>query len=278
MYMNQLSNLSKLSIFILIMFFITYHFIACKGPKEGLENVTASHTKKKAGKDVMLLYSDDVLTKEAYQDIRGNLPRLKAMMAGRFVQHNTNADTARKVYSAWKVNGGKDSIVIYQLPVGDPNRDGHWMYHYQFMTSLPDEPVYAAFSKMTEINRDTIVAVYYELPDGFATSTTIPRILAKPETLFKDFDFEELKPSKTGEIVYYDRKSPLEYHGVSRWTDSKSTNPERAGGYDADYYIVTPERYVFGKEVYNREKKFLGRTRGERLVKEARVQPQYIGR
>lgn len=276
--MNQLSNLSRLPIFMLLIFFISYHFGACTGPKEGLEDVTATKTKKKAGKDVMLLYSDDVLTKAAYEDIKGNIPRLKAMMAGRFVQYNTNADTARKVYSAWKVNGGKDSMVIYQLPVGEPNKDGHWMYHYQFMTSLPDEPVYAAFSRMTEVNRDTIMAVYYEIPEGFASDVTIPQILAKPEVVFKDFNFEGLQPSKTGEIVYYDRKSPLEYHGVSRWTDSKSTNPDREGGYDADYYVVTPEKYVFGIEVYNRDKKFLGRTRGERLVKEARVQPEYIGR
>ncbi|MGH1334723.1 MAG: hypothetical protein ACRBFS_01240 [Aureispira sp.] len=256
---------------------MTFSFVACKGSKDGLDKVSASNGKnKRTGKNAMLLYSNDVLTKEAYADIKGNIPRLKAMMAGRFVQHNTNGDPARKVYSVWKVNGKKDSVVIYQLPVGDPNKDGHWVYHYQFMTSLPNDPVYAAFSKMTEINRDSIVAFYYEVPDDF--TATIPEILAKPENVFRDFDFDDLKISETNEVVYYERKTPLQYYGVSRWMNSTSDDPEREGGYEADYYRISPDRFTFGKAIYNKEKKFLGNTAGERLVKEARVQPEYIGR
>lgn len=277
MGMNELSNWSKHSIVLLLIASVIYSFGACKGSKESLDEVTTSKSRnKKAGKSVMLLYSDNLSTNAAYEDIKGNIPRLKAMMSGRFVTYNTTADSARKVYSAWKVNEGKDSVMIYQLPIGDPNKDGHWMYSYQYMTSLPEDPVYESFFKMTEINRDSIVAIYYEVPKDF--TATIPQILAKPTEVFRDFPFESLEPSKTGEVVYYKRKTPLHYVGISRLLNTGSKIPEREGGYDADYYIIKPELYSFGTAVYNREKKFLGRTQGTHLMKEAGVQLQFIGR
>ena len=248
--------------------------MACQGTSV-LSNPVVSQ-RKGTEVDNMLLYGKDVTASSTYRDVKGNIPRLKAMMSGRFVQYNTVGDAKRKQYSVWKVNGGKDSVVIYQLPVGDPNKDGHWLYHYQYMTSLPNEPVYAAFSKMTEINRDSILAVYYEVPEDF--DITIPEIIANPQKAFKDFEFKYLKPSKTGEKVYYNRKTPLNYYGVSRWVKTTSKDPERKGGYDADYYIVTPSKYFFGKVFYNKDKKYLGPTVQDYLVKEARVKPELISR
>lgn len=263
-------------VFLCLFFLTTCFFTACKDSKLALDNVTMSKVNLQKNKNGMLLYSNDVLKKSSYEHIKGSIPRLKAMITGRFVQYNTNADTARKKYSTWLVNGGKDSVVLYQLPVGDPNKNGHWVYHYQVMTSLPDQPIYLAFSKMTEIDRDTILAVYYEVPDNF--TATITEIINKPEAVFRDFAFNQLKLSSSGEKVYYERKTPLEYRGISSLNSTVSNNPEEEGGYDVDYYLVSHELYVFGKYFYNKEKKLLGRTQGEYLVKEAMVRSQYIQR
>ncbi len=273
--MYQLSTIRNSSIVLVLLFFITY-FMACVGPKEKLQEVSASKTKTKKGKNVLLLFDDQVQDKAAYENIKGNIPRLKAMLSGQFVQYNTNADPKREVYSTWYVNEGKDSVMVYQLPVGEPNKVGHWMYHYQYMTSLPNEPVYVYFSKMTEINRDSIVAVYYEVPETF--TATIPEILAKPQEIFKNFDFENLKLAETGEVVYYERKTPLKYEGISVLRKTNSKAEERQGGFDADYYSVTPEQYQFGIAYYTRDKEPIARTRGERLVKEARVMNEYFER
>lgn len=272
--MNQLLKLNQLPLIALVVLLTSYGFMACQGTID-LGNPVVSQ-RKGTEVDNMLLYGKDVTAPSTYRDVKGNIPRLKAMMSGRFVQYNTLGDANRKQYSVWKVNGGKDSVVIYQLPVGNPNKDGHWMYHYQFMTSLPNEPVYAAFSKMTEINRDSILAVYYEVPDDF--NTTIPEIIADPENSFKDFEFKRLKLSKTGEKVYYNRKTPLNYYGVSRWVNTTSKVPERKGGYDADCYNVTPNIYSFGKVFYSKDRKYLGPSKKEFLVKEARVKSELISR
>ncbi|MFK7797051.1 MAG: hypothetical protein AB8E82_06330 [Aureispira sp.] len=272
--MNQLLKFNQLPFIPLVFLLTSYCFIACQGTSN-LGNPEVSQ-RKGTEVDNMLLYGKDVTAPSTYRDVKGNIPRLKAMISGRFVQYNTVGDTKRKKYSVWKVNGGKDSVVIYQLPVGEPNKDGHWVYHYQFMTSLPNDPVYTAFSKMTEINRDSIVAVYYEVPDDF--KTTIPEIIAEPQKAFKDFEFKRLKLSKTGEKVYYNRKTPLNYYGVSRWMNTTSKNPERKGGYDADYYIVTPNKYFFGKVLYSKDRKYLGPTVQDYLVKEARVKSEWISR
>lgn len=245
--------------------------------KVTLSKVKARSSKvKRKKKQDLLVYSTQMNAEESYKDIKGNVPRLIAMLSGRFVVQNTYADTARENFSTWLVNEGKDSVLLYAFPVGEPNRDGYWMYMYEYMTSLPESPLVTAFVRFDEINRDSIKATYYEEPQGFDYS--LEQLLQEPIALFKEFNFEKLPLSETGELVYYKRETPLKYIGHSRWVETKSKNPKREGGYDSDYYLVTPGLYSFATSAYDKERVYLGRSQGARLIRQLMLSTTYSHR
>lgn len=209
----------------------------------------------KGSKNNSIFLSGDVAREEAsYSHIVSNVSRLKAMLTGSFVQYNTSEDTARikTKYTVWKVNDGKDSVVIYQIPVGNFQKVGHWMYQCQVMTSLPDEPIYQAFTKLVEISRDTIQEIYYDAPSDF--EMTLEVLLTKPETLFDNVNLNELKPSKDPESVLYVRQNPLHFIGKSTLTPI----PQNKELLKMVRYDVKPQRIEMGIGTFDKNKKFLG--------------------
>lgn len=264
-------------VLITILILLLCHLMACNNNNKDvtLGQVKTSSSRTKGKKQEILVVADN--TKSTYENIKGNIPRLKAMLSGRFTVYNTESDSAGKNYKPWLVNENTDSILVYTVPVGEASKNGHWLYIYQYMTSLPDDPIYEVFVKLEEINRDSIIATYYEAPDDFEYS--IDDILTNPIKLFKEFNFEKLPLSETGETVWYERQSLLRYNGMSNWIPiEKTPRADLENGFKRDYYTITPEVYHFGKEYYNKDKELVVRTKGARLVKQQMLSKDYHGK
>lgn len=247
-------------------FFVVYvilligYLTACNNNTQEvtLRKVKASSSKShvKSKKQKVLVSTDNMLETSNYEGISGNIPRLKAMLSGEFTAYNTDSDPEQKTYSPWLVNEGQDSVILCTFPVGEPSRHGHWLYMSQYLTSLPDEPIHAYFVHLEEINRDSIIAIYYSVPDDFAHSRQ--DMLAAPKELFRAFDFEALTPVQSGEKVWYERRSLLEYYGHSHWIKIKEPlRTDLKGGFNRNFYIVTPDKYHSYKKYYNKSKKFV---------------------
>lgn len=258
--MERLSN----SIIILLSLSIIVFISSCSGGKEMLEKAGDS------SKELFIAnpgYNKD----ETYSAVKGSVKRLHAMMAGRFVQYSTGADPKETKYRTWLVNDGKDSVIVYHIPIGNPDKEGYWMYNCQVMTSLPDDPLHATISRLEEVDRDTINNVYYDFPADFEVS--LPEILENPKKAFAEVNFLSLKKSE-GEDIPYVRESIINYKGESGWfPDRRKKNKD---GFLATYFLVRPQMMVFGTTVYDKDKQFLEQTNGERLMKNATINPDYL--
>ena len=181
-----------------------------------------------------------------YSSIVKSEARLHAMSAGKYVMYE---NTTGK-YRPWLVNEGKDSVVIYNIPAGEPTKDGLWMYSCQVLTSLPNAPIYKAFFKLEAIDRDTIKSVYYEAPDDFDIS--LDKILLHPKNAFQEISFDQLKLSKDGEQVTYLKKGTLLFEGESPEMTGKTT--KEYGHYMKDYYTISPNAILYNRYLYNKDK------------------------
>lgn len=161
-------------------------------------------TKQKTG-----FISNKQATEDAtYQGIQSNVARLHAMLTGSFIQYsNLTPKETPNEYSVWKVNDGKDSVMLYSIPIGDPNKIGYWIYHYQTMTSLPDEPIYELFEELTEINRDTIKSVFYEAPKSF--NVPLETLYKEHKNAFKSLNMDSIRAGTVSKKGVYIRQNPL---------------------------------------------------------------------
>jgi hypothetical protein len=257
MNMNPLSN-SVIAILALSIF-----ISSCSGGKEAVEK---TEVKSKA----LFLENEGYNKDETYRSIKGSVKRLHAMMSGRFVQYTTGANPKGGKYKTWLINDGQDSVIIYHIPIGNPDKEGYWMYNCQVMTSLPNDPLYATISKLEEVDRDTINAVYYDFPPNFNVS--LPEILEDPKSAFASVRLLSLKKAE-GEGIPYVRESLTNYKGEDKWAPDDYEGNE--GGFVATYFLVRPQMMVFGSNTYDKDKKNLKQTNGERLMKNAMINPDY---
>lgn len=260
MNMTGLSN----SILLLLSLSVVVFMSSCSGAKEVTEK-TGSKSEN------LFIATTGSNNDENYSSIKGGIKRLYAMMSGRFVQYSTGADPKETKYSTWLINDGKDSVIIYHLPIGNPDKEGYWMYNCQVMTSLPNDPLYATISRLEEVDRDTINAVYYDFPADFKVS--LPEILENPKRAFASINLLSLKKSE-GQGIPYVRESIVNYKGEGEW--SSINRKENEGGFLAMYFLVRPEMMVFGRNIYDKDKKMIKQTKGERLMKNAVVNPDYL--
>lgn len=207
---------------------------------------------------------------EYYQSIKSNVARLRGLLSGKFVQYvvppsflvkdsleNINGimelkDPSKAIslteftqnkYITWLVNEQKDSIIMYSIPVGNPNKDGYWLYHYQILTSLPNEPVYEVFEQFTERNRDSITSVYYSVPEDF--NVPLEQLLANYKVEFEIIEFKKLE-ERAGETGLYLRQNPLFFkdEGPLVSYDPNSTVHQK------NIYEIYPEYYYYHTITY----------------------------
>lgn len=219
-------SLNKNDFFILkiVCFFILVSIIGCKSMT------------KTTGIDISS--KPDVLDVESYRNIRSNIARVQAMLVGEFVQHTRVGNEDE--YKTWMVNDKQDSVMLYSIPVAEPNKNGYWLYHYQIMTSLPDEPIYEVFEKLIEVDRDSIKSVYYLAPKDF--NLPLNELIKKHENSFSDIKFDELEMDEDG--GYYIRQNALFFKSQT----AIEKGPKSF--YIEEIYNVYPNQIVFATVYY----------------------------
>ena len=240
----------------LLFFFSLLLISACKPTEPNVKSTNQNS----------FIYGPKATEDATYTTIKGTLPRLHAILAGKFVQQNTARDPEGKEYKTWLVNEGKDSVLIYHIPAGDPEKDGYWMYNCQIMTSLPNEPLHANLSLLSIIDRDTIQSTSYPIPINF--HHTLNDVLKNPEKAFKTIDFKALSQT-SGQKQLYIRESPIHYK--SEMPLISTINKEGTKQYRATYFLIRPQMIAFGFNIYDEHKNLLEKTPEERLVKQAMV-------
>ena len=218
---------------------------------------------KKGKTKTGFLTGDFMTADETFSGITRNVDRLIAMLSGEFVQYNNNGNNGRKrgVYGPWMVNDGKDSVILYSIPVGDPNKIGHWIYHYQIMTSLPDEPIYEAFEKFVEVSRDTIKSVYYEAPDDF--NPTLESLKKHHRASFETIKLDQLEVSVVAEEITYIRENPLFFKGSTPIIE----NQQVSGFFKSDYYEIKPSGILYRIQRFQKDKKTMYDNQDDKFIK-----------
>lgn len=192
--------------------------------------------------------TNEVSLSEEYKKVSGNIARLQAMLTGKFVQQiltEIDSISQREIYTTWKVNDKEDSILLYSIPLDDPNRVGYWIYHYQIMTTLPDEPVYQAFESLVLTSRDTIKSIYYKAPDDF--TITLSELLKTKGKSFQDVPLSKLEIEEDGgsyvrqDILHFNNKATI------------VPNPQRKD-YKMDMYEIYPE-HIFYSTIFYKDPK-----------------------
>lgn len=234
---------------------------------------TKNQVNKKQGSDDVFVYGEKVNEEESYATIKGSVARLRAILCGKFVHYTMNPNSEEEEYVPWLVNENQDSVLHFHLPVGDYRKDGYWIYEYQCLTSLVDQPIVETFVKLEELNRDSIQATFYASPEGF--SGNIIEILKSPKEFFNEISLKKIAASGSQGEVYYVRQTPIQYIGESNLEDAKA--PSNKGGYESFYYKVGIGKTELILRGYNKDMVKLGETKPEWLVKVAMVNTKWLG-
>lgn len=250
---------------ILMIMLIFLGIYSCGTPKKQVH-------KRQKSSDIFV-YGDEVQKEASYADIQGSVARLRAILCGKFVHYSVGRDPKREKYTPWLVNENQDSVLHFYVPVGDYRKDGYWVYHYQCLTSLIDNPISETFFKLQSVNRDSITATFYTPPKDF--SKKITEIVKDPRGAFKEVNFKKMKLSSNSRVIYYVRQTPLKYLGESNLNNAK--NPKNKDGYEAFYYTVNIGKIEVGVRGYNKDKAKIGESKPEWLVKEAMINTKWLG-
>lgn len=101
----------------------------------------------------------DPMLEDYYLNIKGAAPRLSALMTGTF-----SCYSVRKK-GLWAVNGGKDSLLLHGCTLGEPAKDGYWVYNEIIMTHLPEDPLVQRVYKIEQISPDSLKMRNYRILD-----------------------------------------------------------------------------------------------------------------
>lgn len=225
----------------------------------------------------LLIDPENMCEASAYEDIKGNVYRLKAMVTGQFTQYSKRLDSTGQNFLPWYVNDQQDSVLLYSIPIGEPNRQGHWLCEFQVLTSLPDDPVGVGFVHLIPIGRDTILVKVYQAPEDF--DYTLEQVTQHPVSLFRDFKFDKLVPPTAERIsapdVYYVRETPIKFIGHSIWMKEEPSGEPDTSGFYRQKFMVSPDQYIWGNVVYDHRKTHLQTSMTERFVKRKMINPNY---
>ncbi len=174
-----------------------------------------------------------------YQDLEKNIVRLHHLLQGTFTAH-TGSKSAE--LTSWTVSEG-DSVVLYSVPLGEPSKNGYWIYSYEFMTSLPDAPIYTSIKRLQQINRDTVDVYYYTskkpLHICLLDLLDVRRLNAK-------IDWEQLEQQE--KRVRYARQSSSHFIGTSLVYEDPDRHCWRQNTYD-----LSPNFYQVKTTFYDKD-------------------------
>lgn len=173
-------------------------------------------------------------TPQYYQKYQRNIDRLYQMLQGTFISYNKKDQNVK--LTPWLVGSNQDSVITYSIPIKEPAKDGYWLICYQFITGLPDEPIYCALQKLTVIDRDTFLSEFFE-----------PPVKIKLSAIIKDLEEVDQSINLKGlvqidEIITYYRKEITIFKGHSNIYKNHQT-PYLT--YRRENYEVHPDKHMF---------------------------------
>lgn len=127
-----------------------------------------------------------------------SIERLMAMQTGTFLMYDSAAVTVRAY--------GTDSLILFSCPVGEPNKDGYWMYQKMYMSSLPDEPLSVDFLHFSKVTRDSFSVQQFKAGEGYAMAD-------RKAVLLEDIDFKELENVDCP--ITFEKLHQLKFEGIT---------------------------------------------------------------
>lgn len=188
-----------------------------------------------------------VFDDQYYQDLGKNIVRLHHLMQGTFTAYSEEA--AEKLKS-WNVTGG-DSVVLVSVPLGEIAKHGYWLYSYEFMTSLPNDPIYTTVKEIRMISRDSFEILHYKTSE----KVTLKEVLDS-KILNSKISIDKLQV--TDKKTLFVRQTNSSFMGSSILYEDEQCNCLRQNIYD-----LTPYHYNVEAKFYNKKTK-------EELQKEKR--------
>lgn len=189
-----------------------------------------------------------ILEEDYYKALPNNISRLHQLMLGTFVAHHNNQDSSQ--LKAWQVTGA-DSVVLYSVPIGEIAKHGYWIFSYEFMTSLPNDPIYTSIKQLKQTDRDSFVVLYYKVPQKYTLLDIV-----KNADFGKDLVLDSLKT--TDKKTIYVRESSVHYIGKSDMYEDK------------DCHCLRQNEYDISTQFYKVETVFYNLKDGEKLDKKNR--------
>lgn len=211
MLKNQKEKIIYLSLSILTL------FMSCLSSKNATTTSTAT--------------THDKYSKEYYNNLSSNKERIIELLSGTFVHRFKDPDVPE--FTVWKVNDNMDSIIIHMIRVGNPNKDGYWIYRSQFMTHLPNEPFNSSLQKIESISRDTFKTVTYIPVKQYSIEEVLDPNFSKTVVL------NGLK-SANQEVTYVQNpKDRTNFKGTSNLIDIPK-NMKKQQKYIQEVYNISP--------------------------------------
>ena len=123
-----------------------------------------------------------VFSEEYYLQFHAIETKVAQLMCGRFSCYRASDG------ALFEVNEGKDSIVMYTVLVGDPHKDGTWIYKEGVLSHLPDKPLTQLFQKIEREAPDSLTIYEYRPKER---SNAYIGYYQKARTA-RDFDLKDL--------------------------------------------------------------------------------------
>lgn len=228
---------------------------------------TKNQAKKGQASNKIFVYEEALQKEEFYKNIKGSVARLRAILCGKYV--HLSCQGGAKDCDNWRTSSGEDSVMICRIPVGDYCKDGYWVYEYQYLSSLPKDPIHQTFFKLNPINRDTIQATYYDasnLPSDFKIDMT--QNIDSVASAFSEVRFKKFKRTPNTLFIDYARQDFTKYKGMSNMTNAG----HKLFKYHKFLYHVSCEKNLVEIFLYNEEEEQVQET-AVKFLKIAAVNP-----
>jgi hypothetical protein len=175
-----------------------------------------------------------VFEDQYYQDLEKNILRLHNLMQGTFIAHSGSKGEDLK---SWAVSGG-DSVVLFVTPLGEVAKSGYWTYSYEFMTSLPNDPIYTSIKQIKQISRDSFNVFYYEVPQKMKLKDVLDK-----KRLNEKIKIDELV--EVDKSTLYVKNTVANFLGNSVIYEDKQCRCMRQNSYDLkpNFYMVHTDYY-----------------------------------
>lgn len=189
---------------------------------------------------------DDPLKAAYYEQLSHNLQRLVALRTGFFVQRRQSRETGA-VFSNKTETG--DSIMVYARTVGNPHRDGHWVFHLQYLSGLPDEPLVLLIERFEKVSRDTFMGYMHYLPKMYTLDELSAKAFNADNLNLKTFrDTSKILAQYT-----YVRRDATHFDGFSPLLPPMRQNLRDKVPFRRDFFQYAPKYIRFSMEYLDQD-------------------------